>query len=323
MDKISVIVPAYNCQDTIERCIKSIQNQTYKDLEIIVVNDGSTDNTETLLHELQNEDDRIIVISIPNGGVSHARNTGLDNATGEYITFVDSDDYIDKEMYETLYNLIKKYNVKISHCSYKNVDGDSISPVGDTGAVFVQDHDEAIKCLLSGKLFAGGNWNKLYENSLLDTIRFDEALCINEDVLANFELFDLVDKSVYLDKSFYNYVANANSTTHAMISNLGVEHVTLVAEKMADLSREKPYQYEATYRYAFSLLCLYRGYLLSNNLEDNDKQKRTREKVIKMKSLYKGKDRINYILLIIFPLIYKPVYNLYTKFRKKKLDPIQ
>lgn len=119
MDKISVIVPAYNCQDTIERCINSIQKQTFNNLEIIIVNDGSSDNTEAKIKELQDKDGRIIAISIPNGGVSHARNTGIDKASGDYITFVDSDDYIDEEMYECLYNLIKEYNVQIAHCSYK------------------------------------------------------------------------------------------------------------------------------------------------------------------------------------------------------------
>ena len=323
MDMISVIVPAYNCQDTIERCIKSIQNQTYKNIEIIVINDGSTDGSEAVIKELQSQDERIKLISIPNGGVSHARNTGIDNADGDYITFVDSDDYIDEEMYQTLYNLIKEYDVEIAHCSYKNVDGDSAVAVGNIGKIYVQNHDEALKCLLSGRLFTGGNWNKVYSRSLFEDIRFDESIKINEDVLANYMLFDRVDRSVFTDKALYNYVANTNSATHAMRSNMGVEHVALVAEKMAEMSKGKSYQQEADYRCAFSLLVLYRGYFFSNNPEDKGKKEETRAKVKSMKDIYKGKDRINYCLLISFPFVYKPIYKFHTRFRKKKLDPTQ
>jgi hypothetical protein len=136
-------------------------------------------------------------------------------------------------------------------------------------------------------------------------------------------LFDSVDRSVFSDKALYNYVANTNSATHAMRSNLGVEHVAFVAEKMAEMSKGKTYQREADYRYAFSLLGLYRGYFFSNNPDDKDKKEETKAKVKSMKDLYKGKDRINYYLLINFPLVYKPIYKLHTRFRKKKLDPTQ
>ena len=323
MDKISVIVPAYNCQDTIERCINSIQKQTFNNLEIIIVNDGSSDNTEAKIKELQDKDGRIIAISIPNGGVSHARNTGIDKASGDYITFVDSDDYIDEEMYECLYNLIKEYNVQIAHCSYKNVDGEVVVPVGDTGKIVVQNHDEAIKCLLSGRLFAGGNWNKLYNGTLFDTIRFDETIRFNEDVLANYSLFEKVRKSIYIDRAFYNYVSNENSTTHSLKTNDGAENVALVAKKMAEMSRGKVYQAEADYRYAYLSLCLYRAYVFSNNPEEIGKKKILKENIKLMKGLYKRKDRINYILLMYFPHIFKLTYKLHSTIRKKQLDPKQ
>jgi glycosyltransferase involved in cell wall biosynthesis len=323
MDKISVIVPAYNCEDTIERCINSIQNQTYKNLEIIVVNDGSIDSTEEVLKSLQSEDERLRVISIPNGGVSHARNTGIDNATGDYISFVDSDDYIDKEMYETLHKIIIKFDVKIAHCSYKNVDGESVIAVGNTGKITIQDHDEAIKCLLSGRMFSGGNWNKLYAQQLFEDIRFDETIMFNEDILVNYELFDKVEKSAYLDRAFYNYVSNDNSSTHSLTSNIGSENVALVAEKMAFMSSGKSYQAEADYRYAYYSLCLYRAYVFSRNTEENEKKILTKQKIKKLRSIFRGKDRINYNLLIYFPCIYKAVYKIHSIIKGKRLDPKQ
>ncbi len=321
MDKISVIVPAYNCQDTIERCIKSIQNQTYKNLEIIVVNDGSTDNTEAVLFALQSNDERIKVISIPNGGVSHARNTGLDNSTGDYITFVDSDDYIDKEMYDILYNLIKEYDVKIAHCSYKNVDGEAIVSVGDTGDITVQNHDEAMMCLLSGKLFSGGIWNKLYKKELFTDIRFDESIRINEDVLANFELFDLVDKSVFVDMALYSYVVNNDSATHSMRTSEGPEQVLYVAKKMQEKSLNKPYQNEADYRVAYLSLNLYKSYVLLNNSDEKSKRKSIKKTLKSYKALFTKKDKLNYYLLIIVPSIYRLAFRVYDKKRVKQLDP--
>ena len=102
MKKISVIVPVYNTEEYIEKCINSITGQTYKNLEIIVVNDGSTDNSLNILKSLQSKDSRIRIINQENKGVSAARNTGLDNTTGEYIAFVDSDDYLEKNMYEKM-----------------------------------------------------------------------------------------------------------------------------------------------------------------------------------------------------------------------------
>ncbi len=321
MDRISVIVPAYNCQDTIERCIKSIQNQTYKNLEIIVVNDGSTDNTETILHEMQLVDDRIIVISIPNGGVSHARNTGLDSATGDFITFVDSDDYIDKEMYETLYNLINEHSVQIAHCSYKNVVGDDVVPVGDTGKIIVQNHDEAIKCLLSGRMFIGSLGNKLYRTCLFNNIRLDETIRINEDVLVNYKLFDCVDKSVYVDKALYSYVVNNESATHSMRTNEGPEQVLYVAKKMQEKSINKPYQSEADYRVSYLSLNLYKSYVLLNNSDEKSKRKRLKKNLKKYKHLFSKKDMLNYYLLIIVPDIYRLAFKIYDKKRVKQLDP--
>ena len=121
---ISIIVPIYNVEKYLKKCIDSIINQTYKNLEIILVDDGSPDNCGKICDEYAKKDNRIKVIHKENGGVSSARNVGVENATGEYIGFVDSDDYIEKDMYEVLINNLKKENADISIISnyevYKN-----------------------------------------------------------------------------------------------------------------------------------------------------------------------------------------------------------
>ena len=120
-DLISIIVPAYNIEKFVERCLESISAQTYQDLEIIVVDDGSTDSTAEVIDQYRKKDDRVIAIHKQNGGVSTARSAGLAIATGEYIGFVDGDDYIEPQMFERLLTNMRKYGADISHCGYKMI----------------------------------------------------------------------------------------------------------------------------------------------------------------------------------------------------------
>ena len=325
MKKISVIVPVYNGENTILRCIDSIRKQTHRNLQIIVINDGSTDSTEEVLRELEKNDERIQVISINNSGVSYARNLGIDKAEGDYLTFVDADDYIAEEMYENLLGLFECYNAQIVHCSYQNVvNGEVVSKVGNSGKVYIQSHDEAIECLISGKLFIGGLCNKLYNKDLFGSIRLNEMIGMNEDVLANFFLFDLAEKTVYLDKSFYSYVANEQSTTHTGRIANGSEQVVEVSKIILDNSIGKTYEMSARRRVAITSLELYRHYLFSDNKENIDKKKRLKDDIKSYKKLYTRRfDKLAYVLMLYFPHIYKFVYKIYDKKRIKVLDPEQ
>lgn len=323
MKKISVIVPVYNGQETIERCINSILSQTYQDIEIIVINDGSSDDTIHILEALERKDDRIIVKTIENQGVSHARNVALDMVTGEYVTFVDSDDFVDREMYSTLMNSITENNVKIAHCSYINVypNGNEV-PVGNTGKIVLQNHDEALSYLIQGKMFAGGIWNKLYSSELFSDIRFDETIRFNEDILLNYFLFDKAEESVYVDKAFYYYVANDTSATHTISSVVSRENVVTVARIIEKESKDKPYYNYAKRKLAYTLLDLYRAYLL--NKEKTQKKKELKIELKDYKSIYKSKnEKITYLLATHFPHICVFTYKIYDRIRVKKLDPEQ
>ncbi len=327
MKKISVIIPAYNAEQTIERCISSIQNQTHKNLEIIVVNDGSTDSTEDIVKYLQLCDERIKLISIPNGGVSHARNVGIYNATGDYIAFVDSDDYIDSDMYECLIDIAKKYNIKISHCSYKNVDENNniFSIVGNTGNIIELTHDEAMSCILSGNIFSGGLCNKLYASELFIDVRLAEKIKYNEDVLTNFYLFDKVEKSVFIDKSFYNYVAYESSSTHSANALLSCQQLLFVSKEMQRLSKGKTYENSSKNRVATCLLNLYRSYIFSGKINKIEKKKVMLE-ILEYKSqgFYKSnREKILLFLYRYFPIVFKTFFGFYDKIRVKKLDPKQ
>lgn len=326
MIKISIIIPAYNCEKTIQRCLESITYQTYPNLQVIVINDGSVDNTETIVNCMADYEDRIIIVSIPNGGVSHARNIGLDIAEGDYITFVDADDYIDSEMYESLVNLIQEYCVQIVHCSYRNVDdaGNIINKVGDSGKIILQNHDEAIECLLSDKLYIESLWNKLYYKGLFSNIRLNETISFYEDVLANFMLFDQAEQSVFLDRSYYSYVSNKQSATHTKKGYLGTEQSLYVARQICQLSEGKLYERFAKSKLALKILTLYKDYIYYKDQNTCLKRKSLRKELKQYKKyLYRRNDKIAYYLALYCPPLYKIVFNCYEKKRIKILDPIQ
>lgn len=212
---VSVIIPAYNIEDYIGRCLDSIISQTYKNLEIIVVDDGSRDYTGEILDNYAKKDRRIKVIHKENGGVSSARNKGIEAAEGDYIGFIDGDDLIESEMYKTLVDLLEEENADIAHCGYQMVFPDRIDYYHNTGKKKIQTTEEGLKDLLSGEMIEPGLVNKLYKKELIKNCRLDETVKINEDLLMNYQLFKLSQKSVYYDITPYSYMIRSSSATGA------------------------------------------------------------------------------------------------------------
>ena len=172
-DLISIVIPVYKVEKYLEKCIESIINQTYKNLEIIIVDDGSPDNCPQMCDEFAKSDKRIKVIHKENGGLSDARNAGIDIATGKYITFVDSDDYITNDYVEYMYNLIKKYNTKIATCETQVV---HIESDEENQEQFIENievltaRDLFYKILFAQKSDVSA-YSKLYETALFRDIR--------------------------------------------------------------------------------------------------------------------------------------------------------
>lgn len=218
--KVSVIVAAYNIQDYIVKCLESISNQTYKNLEVIVINDGSSDNTGKFADEFASKDNRFIVIHKENGGVSSARNKGIDSASGDFIGFVDGDDIIEIDMYEMLVNNAIKYKADISHCGYKLVEKDKETLFYGTNQVIVQDRKKGLVDLFEGTLIEPSLCNKIFKRDLINYVRLDESIKINEDLYFNVVLFDRANKSVFEDKPKYYYMKRENSATTSSINNI-------------------------------------------------------------------------------------------------------
>ncbi len=223
---LSVIIPCYNCESTIEKCINSILEQTIMDFEIIAVNDGSKDSTFSVLKNMSERDKRIIVIDKENSGPSSARNTGLDIAQGEYIGFVDSDDYIDKTMYEKLINVCKSDDADMAICGYINDYGNgtfkkvnhNLLPKYSTNKEVV---DGIIKRIYLGQQEClPSPCNKVYKNSFIHTNRFDESIYRGEDWWFNFYLYERANCIVSIPDGLYYYCqANQKSIMKRMDPN--------------------------------------------------------------------------------------------------------
>lgn len=237
--KISVIVAAYNIEQYISKCLDSIINQTYKNLEIIVVDDGSSDDTGRIANEYARMDSRFVIVHKENGGVSSARNRGIDIATGDYIGFVDGDDTIEADMYKMLINNAVKYEADISHCGYKVIEGDKETLFYDSKKLILQDRKKGIVDLFEGTLVEPSLCNKIFRRNIVGCIRLDESIKINEDLLFNVLLFNNSFKSVFEDKAKYNYMKREGSATTSKMND--VRRVTdprKVYRKIVELYKE-------------------------------------------------------------------------------------
>ena len=213
--KITIIVPAYNVEPYIERCITSILSQTFHCLEVIAIDDGSSDATGTILDELAQKDDRLIVVHQKNAGLVMVREKGIAMASGNYVGFVDGDDAVDPDMYERLLNNLLETNADISHCGLCVYwDDDTTELHYGTGKKMVQSSAEALRDMLQGKIFAASLCNKLYRRELLADSCLDTSIQSNEDLLRNFVLFSRANSVVYEDFCGYQYWSRRNSMSN-------------------------------------------------------------------------------------------------------------
>lgn len=213
---ISVIVPIYNVEKFLPQCIDSIIKQTYTKLEIILVDDGATDASGCICDKYAKLDKRIIVIHKTNGGLSDARNAGIDVARGEFIAFVDSDDYIDENMYELMYKAQSRYNADIVRVDYRMVGGNKYkkhSPHYPKRAVSVHQGFEPLKKLLLDELHLSA-WDKLFRRSYISNTRFAKGM-LNEDVRFLFDILKQKGRLVEIQSVCYNYRVRPGSITNS------------------------------------------------------------------------------------------------------------
>jgi len=233
MDLISIIVPVYNVQNELRRCINSLIGQTYEELEIILVDDGSTDASGKIADEYQKVDHRIFVIHKENGGLSEARNFGIDFSTGDYIYFIDSDDYIHNETIELLYRNLKENEADMSIAS---------AIIGSEFQHEWEQLDNIITVCSGEKLLELQNkensldltvaWNKLYKRNLFEIIRYPLGK-INEDEFVTYKIFYLASKCVYTCAKTYYYFQRENSIINQQFSKKNLDVIEAFEERVA------------------------------------------------------------------------------------------
>lgn len=217
-ETISVVVAVYNIEPYLDRAVQSVLDQTYRNLEVILVDDGSTDGCPGICDRYAEADPRVQVIHKPNGGLHSSRNAGMERASGEWLTFLDGDDWLDPGMYEGMLSGLKEQGADLAVCRYKRVFQDrTVDRTTDMAAV-MEGQEMLEKCLEEDERFLIQNaaWNKLYRRSLADGLAFPARLY--EDMLYTARLLARTKRSIYLDHAWHNYVCDRSGS----IMNMGI-----------------------------------------------------------------------------------------------------
>lgn len=316
---ISIVVPVYNLESEITACVESICAQTYPNLEIILVDDGSSDNSWSVIQQLMLRDNRIVAIHQENQGVTSARLTGIARAVGDFIGFVDGDDYVEPQMYERLLHNALAYHADISHCGYQMVFPDGrIRYFHNSQIIMERDRENGLIDLLQSDLIEPGLCNKLFRQELFVGLAedMDRSIKINEDLLMNFYLFKGADKSVFEDVCPYHYLIRNASASRQRINRNKIFDPIKVKQRIVELS--PPGVKEAANSALFSTcLDIYNSLTLTDrNVFLSEKEEVHRQVLLNWKSGKRLGMRRKVLawLIRLLPGAYPYLYRLYAKY---------
>lgn len=262
---ISIIIPVYNVEEFLDECVESVIKQTYTNLEIILIDDGSTDLSGKKCDEWAARDPRIIVIHKENGGLSDARNAGLKIARGKYIGFVDSDDMIHSQMYQCLYETMEKTNSEISCCGVKkaSIFQDFVMQELHCSEVRSYTAKEAMVSIIKDDKIQVTVWNKLYLKTVIDNLYFEFGKC-HEDEFWSYQVLSRAEKIVVLEAEYYGYRQRENSIMNQKysIKNLDIleareKRLKFLEEKYPELVSMGKCDYRFTCIRAMQLCMMY------------------------------------------------------------------
>lgn len=320
-DLVSIIIPVYNVEQYLEKSVMSVIQQTYPYFEVILVDDGSTDRSAALCHELASQHAQIRVVHKENGGLSSARNEGLKFATGEYIVFLDSDDYVDEDYVSYLYDLIQTHQVLLSGCDlYKVFDG-KITNVGND-EVSVMTGKEAIERMCYHDLVDTSANAKMYHRSLIPYLHFPEGKLF-EDIGTLYKVWLNCDKMAYGHKSKYYYNIRQNSIVTSSFNPKKMELLEMTDQMATAVTKQYPDLAEAVSRRQ-----LYADFSTLNQLTNTKRHEFTQEKQLVMQRIRKhrkGKffakrvpvrDKIALMSLALGIDVYKAAWAMYHRLFK-------
>lgn len=319
-DLISIIVPIYNVEQYLNKCINSILSQSYNNLEIILVNDGSKDNCAKICDYYSAKDKRVKVIHKENRGLSDARNVGIDNATGKYISFIDSDDYISKYFIETLYKTLTDNDADVVECEYLNVDNDNeeteinISSLNDKIEIYTSNQ-------MLNKIYSKDGiintiaCNKLYKKELFTNIRYPIGK-IHEDEATTYKILYKSKKNIIIRKKLYFYRNNPNSITKRKFNLKRLDIIDVLKERIYFFEERNEIELrdKTIKTYLFTLIYMYWNCKKYINDLTIDKQKEFLKEYriyyrIVIKSKYISiKSKLAIFFRLFFPNIYGIIF---------------
>lgn len=318
---ISIIVPIYNVEKYLERCIDSLLRQTYKNIEIILVDDGSTDHSPKMIDEYQSQNKKIKVIHQKNGGLSNARNNGLEIAKGEYIAFIDSDDYISDDYIEYLYKLIEENNSQMSICNYKLFSETlEIKEEQKDDKVEILKKEEVIDRMLYQEIYYISAWAKLYKKVLFEKVRYPEGE-IYEDLGTTYKIVEQCERIACGQRKNYYYYVRDDSITKQKFSEKQFDLIKNTKKMTQDILKWYPEKEKGCIvRNMHAYISTYCRLINSEESYEVEKKeiekfiKENRRQVLKNKKAQK-RDKMALILFCFGEKIFKIVWNFY---RKKK-----
>ena len=308
---ISVIVPVYKVEKYLNRCINSIINQTYRDLEIILVDDGSPDRCGEICDEYALKDNRIKVLHKENNGQSSARNAGLDIATGNYITFVDSDDWIEPQTYTLMLLAIQNNDCDIAICGHR-IAYDENPTLNNFSADTQLLNSEELLQEIFGKL-NNAAWNKLYRKELIGDLRFPIGFAHGEDLIFNLNYLKNCKSGVINNTPLYNYFVRADSVTNSNFNNKKIAEITSKDMAFKIVKELYPSQIENAQKYCFRarmnlIRSIHKAKQEKNHLDLlNEINTYITDNFSKVKNLLRFKEKIEYLLYTKFKTIYKMI----------------
>lgn len=297
---ISVIIPVYNTEKYLENCLKSVVNQSYKNLEIIIVNDGSTDNSLKICKEFAAINSRIQIISKGNGGISSARNLGLEKCSGDYVSFIDSDDWIHPETYQKLIPfLINPVDLVVFNflCFYAYTPHWQLPE--STIASELNKHELFNNYLERGFYV----WRNLYNINILKNIYFDEQVLFLEDVYFGIKIFNQVNNSIFVDIPLVAYnESNVSSLTRSTYKKGHFNTIDANIQLLNFAKKEFPKDKRVLEKLRIRLLdnCFYHAVNIAEHEVTDSKMKSTTKNVFKKNFNFSGEININYLLFFIF-----------------------
>ena len=239
MPKISIVVPVYNVEQYLDKCVESILSQTFTDFELLLIDDGSKDSSGKLCDEIAKKDSRITVYHKPNGGLSDARNYGIDRANGEYLTFIDSDDYVEADYLEILINAMEQNGADLSISSHKAIYSNGTVLEKQTGEISLLTPKTALHRLLYDEGIDLSAWAKLYKASLFKDVRFPKGRYF-EDAATTYLLIDKAMSVAVHSKSTYNYMIRTDSITGSGFTPKKMHLITSPEEMCSYLTKKYP-----------------------------------------------------------------------------------